>query len=720
MPRFSPETKYILKKYSSKIEKQMSQDLYSKEYIQFKKDTLPEISKYEKWAKSLGNIIKIKVAEKDKIKIENHLNAAHIDVTPSQALTLSIMALLTTIFLSFLASLAIFFITDSVPLLFFFLGFIASIFIFYYTYTFPERLANAWKLSASSQMVPAILYLVVYMKHTSNLERAIKFAAQHLEGPLALDLNKIFYDVEIGKFSTIKQALDSYLECWSDYSPEFVEAMHLIESSLYESSENRRIQTLEKSLQIILDGVYEKMLKYSREIRSPLTNIYMLGIILPTLALALLPLASTLLGGLIKWYHILILFNLIIPFFVWYLTTTVLLKRPGGHGESSILELNPQYETYTSRKPWISSLWILIPLILIGTIPFLFQISAFTSSLGLKSDYTFGELGLPFLKEIKLFEFKCSTNSVNCLNGNLVGPFGLLGIVLSLFIPLGIGLYISRVYYLKTNSLIQSREDTKILEQEFTNSLFQLSNRLGDGIPAEIAFARVASSTKGQKTQSFFALVNQNVQQMGMSLESAIFDRKRGAIIYYPSALISTSMKILIESVKKGLRVAAQSLMSISEYVKNIQKINNRLKDLLAEIVSDMKSNMTFLAPLLSGIVVGLAAMITSILSKLENLSDVAGSTSGIGSLSNILEIFKVKEMIPPYFLQIVIGIYIIQIIIILTKALVTIDSAKDSLREKNETARYLKVGLLLYLATALISTIALTLLSSLVLTSVG
>ena len=77
-------------------------------------------------------------------------------------------------------------------------------------------------------------------------------------------------------------------------------------------------------------------------------------------------------------------------------------------------------------------------------------------------------------------------------------------------------------------------------------------------------------------------------------------------------------MKILVESSKKGLAIAAQSLMAISEYIKNIEKINDRLRDLLAEIISDMKSNMTFLAPLLAGVVVGLAGMITLILSKLQ------------------------------------------------------------------------------------------------------
>jgi hypothetical protein len=69
---------------------------------------------------------------------------------------------------------------------------------------------------------------------------------------------------------------------------------------------------------------------------------------------------------------------------------------------------------------------------------------------------------------------------------------------------------------------------------------------------------------------------------LGMSVEKAIFDSRRGAIIYYPSDLVETSMRILVESSKKGLSIAAISLINISEYVKNLQKITERLKDLLA------------------------------------------------------------------------------------------------------------------------------------------
>lgn len=711
-------TKDVLEKYSTKLQKELDSfpltQKTSAEYKQFKLDRIPEISRYERWAKTLGSLINIKCSEKDRIKLEKHLTAAHVAVTPEQALTLSVVSLIAILIITLLLSAGIYFLTSSVPLLFSFLGVIAALFVFYYAYTMPERLANSWRLKASAQMVPAILYIVIYMKHTSNLERAVAFAAEHLEGPLALDFKKIFYDVEIGKYSNIKQSLDAYLSFWKESAPEFVESFHLVESSLYEPSEEQRIRILEKALQVILEGVYEKMLKYSREIRAPLSSLYMLGIILPVLGLTLLPLAAALLQGIFKWYHIALLFNVILPFFVFYLVSEVLLKRPGGHGETSILELDPNYEQFLSRKPWIDNLPILLLFLFIGLIPFIFQITFFTDLIGIKNDYSFSELGISALGDTKIFGFEKNETSLS-------GPFGPGAMLLSLFIPLGIALYFSRVYKAKTKLLIKSREDTKILEEEFTNSLFLLGNRLADGIPAEIAFAKVAESTQGQKTQSFFAITNQNIQQAGMSIEKAIFDPKRGAISFYPSPLIATSMKILVESVKKGLQVAARSLMSISEYIKNIQKINQRLRDLLAEVISDMKSNMSFLAPLLTGIVVGLTGMLAAILTKLQYLQESAFSgeakeLTNLGTISTLTSIFKVSEMIPPYFVQLTIGIYIIEVIFILTMALVTVDAGKDPLKEKYELSKYLKTGILLYTIVAFIATLSLTLLASIVL----
>jgi hypothetical protein len=478
---------------------------------------------------------------------------------------------------------------------------------------------------------------------------------------------------------------------------------------LFEPDNSRRITTLEKALQVILDGVHDKMLKFVQEVKSPLQNTYMFTVVLPVLGIALLPMASAMLGGAVKWMHVFVLYVLIFPFLAFYLTDKIMVMRPGGHGEASLLEKNPFYARYKSNEHYVGAFLVCFPLIILGLIPFIFQIAPLTDSLGLKSDYSFSEIGLGFLGDGKIFDFKEVAGGMN-------GPFGVGALFLSLFIPLGIALFFSMAYKGKTKGLIEEREKTKDLEAEFNNSLFQLGNRIGNGAPPEIVFGKIAESSKGLVTEEFFKLVNYNIMQMGMSVEKAIFDKKTGALLHYPSDLIATSMKILVESSKKGLGIAAVSLTSISEYVKNIQKITSRLKDILAEVVSEMRSNMTFLAPLLSGVVVGLAAMISTILTKLgETTSGAEANVAGMGSIG-INSFFKVADMIPPYFLQISIGIYLIEIIFILTTALVIVDSGEDKLERTNKIGKNLYGGILFYFFASLLAIIALFILSTFVL----
>jgi len=391
----------------------------------------------------------------------------------------------------------------------------------------------------------------------------------------------------------------------------------------------------------------------------------------------------------------------------------ILLLRPGGYGETSYLEKNPLYPQYKSNKPFISAFLICLPFFILGLLPIIFQYTPVPQLLGLQTDYTFGELGIGFtdsLAETKIFDFKEGANG-------LVGPFGAGALILSLFFPLGLALFFSMAYKDKTINIIDERNKTKKLESEFNNSLFQIGNRLGNGVPPELVFGKVAESSKGLVAGEFFSRVNYNIQQMGMGVEKAIFDSRRGVLLFYPSDLIATSMRVLVESSKKGLKIAAISLMSISEYVKNIQKITERLKDILAEIISEMKSNMTFLAPLLSGIVMGLALMITSILNTLGTAMESGTDLSAVGAnVENIVSIFNVETMIPPYYLQIAIGIYLIEVIFILTGTLVTIDSGEDKLEKTNRIGENLKKGLNFYFFTALISALALFALTTVVL----
>ncbi|MCX6749946.1 MAG: hypothetical protein NTZ83_00645, partial [Candidatus Pacearchaeota archaeon] len=466
-----PSVDEILRKYSGKIEGEIKTTELgavkdSKAYLKFLEESGRDLTPYEKWCNTVGSIVKINPSKKDSEKIQRDIQISHMNIQPWQAITFSVMIFLLVFFFGILSSIIYAILNEkglaAFPILYFLLIVTVSIFLFYYFSGYPTRFANKWRLKASSQMVPAILYVVVYMRHTPNLEKAIEFASEHLQYPLALDFKKIFYNVAIGKFPTIKESLDDYLESWRDYSVEFIESFHLIESSLYEPDRNRRIATLEKAIQVVLDGVYDKMLKFTHDVKAPMTNVYMLAIMLPVLGIALIPLASAMVQGMIKWSHVFVLYTMVIPFLAFFMLDKILLLRPGGYGETSYLEKNPLYPQYKSKAPYAAAFLICLPFIILGLLPLIFQYTPLPAALGMPSDPTLGKLGLNFgdISDYKIFDFKETPNGIT-------GPFGFGALILSLFFPLGIALFFSIAYKDRTLNIIEERNKTKQLEAEF-------------------------------------------------------------------------------------------------------------------------------------------------------------------------------------------------------------------------------------------------------------
>jgi len=254
---------------------------------------------------------------------------------------------------------------------------------------------------------------------------------------------------------------------------------------------------------------------------------------------------------------------------------------------------------------------------------------------------------------------------------------------------------------MRSKDVIKIRERTKVLEQEFAGALFQLGNRLGDGIPAENAFGKVAELMPDTTSGNFFSVVSNNIKRRGMNIKEAIFDEKVGAMSIFPSNLIESAMKVLIESSKKGPRIASQAMINVSEYIKEIHRVDERLNDLMADIIADMKQQISFLTPAIAGIVVGITSMIITILGKLgSNLKNIGGGgASGLGIGGTNLSMFG--DSVPAYFFQVIVGLYVVEIVYLLTIVTNGIENGEDKLSERYNLGVNLTKSTLTYVLIA-------------------
>lgn len=705
-------TKELMQKYKERLKRELGgvtenpkkmtpeKRVISKEYREFKESFLPRhMSLYEKACNLAEKIAKIKPQKKKREELQRSINICHLEMTPEGTYAFALFFPVLVILLGVLVSFILF---NSLFLSFFFV--VLGLILIYPLMQMPNLLANRWRMKASNQMVQCIFYIVTYMRHTSNLERALEFASDHLAPPLALDLRKVLWDVETGEFDTLKDSLENYLLTWKEWNREFVEAFHLIESSLYEPSENRRLDTLDKSLTVILTETYEKMLHYAHNLQSPITMLHMLGVILPILGLVILPLVVSFMAGedtspARLALYIAVLYNIAIPFGVYYLGRMILSKRPTGYGESDISQENPELKKYKNIlfklggkefgiNPIFVSVAVFAVLFLVGISPLLIHL--------LNPGFEINILG-----QFDLMGYICAGGG-ECLLSERIGPYGIGAAILSLVLTLSLGLGVGSYFALRSSNVIKIRNKTKKLEDEFASALFQLGNRLGDGLPAEIAFGKTSEIMRGTTSGDFYALVNRNVTKLGMSVKEAIFSPKTGALVYFPSKVIESSMKVLVESIKKGPKIAARALISMSQYIKEIHRVNERLKDLLSEIISSMKSQIKFLTPAIAGIVVGITSMITNILTRLTaQISSITAETgeasvTGVGGIINLF-----GTGIPTYYFQIVVGLYVVQITYILVIISNSIENGADKLTERYNLGKNMIRSVLLYCVIA-------------------
>ncbi|MEK6904773.1 MAG: hypothetical protein AABX24_00045, partial [Nanoarchaeota archaeon] len=615
----------LLEKYKTRIKGEFGNDsavspkITTTEYTEFKKELYPaHYSFYEKACNFADNLLKLTVDAKKAAAMQKNLDLCHLNVRTAGVIALSFLFPLITIVVGSLITFGIF------GMFFFVIFFlVAGLLMIPALQRIPDFMANTWRMKASNQMVQSIFYIVTYMRHTSNLERAIEFAANHLEAPLSLDFRKILWDVETEKYSTIRASAEAYLLVWKEWDSEFVESFHLIESSLFESSEERRLALLDKSLDVILTGTYETMLHYAHSLKSPITMLHMLGIILPILGLVILPLVVSFLGGegsnpFVSAIYISVLYNITLPISVFYLGKVILSKRPAGYGAVDIGEKesfrkyrNVAFPITKNFTLWVNPLYFCIMIfavgMLIGFSPLIMH------SLGV-SDFAFDQNG-----NLKMLEYVCPPElGFGCAEEERIGPYGIGSSILSLVVVLGLGVSFGLFFALRSKNVIKIRQRTKELEEEFSSALFQLGNRLGDGLPAEMAFAKVAETMRGTVSGDFFSLAEKNITRLGMGLEQSLFDPRVGAVLTFPSKVIEASMKVLIESIRKGPRIAAQALLSMSRYIKEIHRVEERLQDLMADVISSMKAQTKFLTPAIAGIVIGITSMISTILTKLS------------------------------------------------------------------------------------------------------
>jgi len=496
----------------------------------------------------------------------------------------------------------------------------------------------------------------IAMKVVPNIEYAVKFAASNLSGPLSKDLKKLLWDVYVGKFNSVMEALDPFMEKWKRESEEFTKSIYLIKTSFFESGQ-KRDKMLNEAMNLILRGTKERMTGYARDLKSPITVLNALGILLPILGLIFFPIMSLFMPEILRPSFIILGYNIILPITVYWMMKNYLEKRPATFHQPD-LSMHPKFikEKWTDIMLACSTI---IPAVIIAT--------------------SFYQITL----ETEMFSFSSLVYSL---------------IITSAFSG-GIIIYA----ILTTLNKLKIRQEIVQIESELGDVLFQLGNQLTRGMPIENALKEILPKVKELKISKMFDTILYNMENFGMTFSKAVFDKDSGAIRQYPSTLIAAVMHAVTEIAKGGMKALSDTMLVISTYLKDMHAVELELEDTLSEVTSTMEMQSLLLAPLSAGIVVSMTAMVSQMLYSLKGAIDrmydnLAGygplGTMGGGILDSIV---KINEMMPIYQFQLIVGFYMIEIVALIAIFLSIIKFGGDMTLRKFTLGKMLLYGIVIY-----------------------
>jgi Flp pilus assembly protein TadB len=625
-----------------------------------------KIKYYEKIVKAFGNIIKIKVNENKRKNFEKINEELLLDVNIDQIESSSIFFLILFILIGIIPSIII---SPLYFLLFISLGLLSYILIGYYYIVLYSNL-NAKK---KSQLINLLLLLAIKLRQNPNVEQAMLFAAKNINLPLKIDLLRLLRDIYNRKYISASEALVEYSRSWEKRSKSFYIGVMLILSALYEPDKDRRNFQIDKAIEEALDELVNELYEFSREIRSTINLVSMLGITLPVMLLTIFPLASIFLGSIFSPFVLFILFDILVPFIAFYTVNYAISSKMIG-----VFSNDDIYLFYYLKKKDLTNKLISI-------------ISGLSVS-----------ILLFFIIFFVIYQY--------------LYKFDVSGILLSEFLVFLIGLSVSLVsfvYYFNYKGLYKNLER---IETDLPSFLLSLSSALNEGYPIEKALIHVYPKYKGSPIGDFISKIYQNLRA-GLSFYDSIFDIRYGALSKIPSSQLRATMELLYEASSQSPTEASIITGMVARYFLLISKVKERIKDLVAEDLSQLKSLLRILAPIILGIISAVSVMIIEVLYELsfqfKQISNLELSNSGVSQYIStlpgiIFNIFNLNSLVSPASMILIIGIFNAAIAFVIVYAINSIENSGDKLSFYYYLYKYYIVNILMFFIFSTLSTIAL------------
>ncbi|USN43859.1 MAG: hypothetical protein H6500_05720 [Candidatus Woesearchaeota archaeon] len=492
------------------------------------------------------------------------------------------------------------------------------------TYIYPVHIYKLTRIMEYKQeMLNTIMRFTTYLSMKSNMEHALYNSLANTKGILRVQFQDILLRLERKEYINLGEAFREYSTIWNQYSPEFVDSLKLLEVAALSSGREAE-EIMEESISQIMLTYNIEQKRQSELLSESISKVITIGIMFPVMFLMLVPMVSVFLPDFIKASILFFGFNILLPAFLFVGTLNFAAKRL----QLSSIDISSAKE----YKPLTKLHYIIGGVVL-----------------------------LLFLVPSTIYLIQHDPSHVSYDSFNLATVFYVW------LIPAGVSLsiFILGSMYCRRNRALY--ENYRQVEEDLPHLLNYFSTYLTLSVPMENIFKEVTNdyTRHGFQKHPSVALLNEisfKLAHLKTNLKSFIkIDLKKISSILSFNEILEQIVAFGEFSLKEASKVAKK----IRSQRVEIVKLNDYILTMLNPSLGLISTTISMLAPLLSALAIIMSLFVVQFIKFLSEQLETIANLGNAGQRIT-LELINIEEIISPVYLELIIGFYLVEIIIIL------------------------------------------------------
>lgn len=431
-----------------------------------------------------------------------------------------------------------------------------------YLTNYPKYYSERLKIKTIGKMPEAINYLGIAMTVTPCLDKAIEFAADNIDEPMATEMKKLIWNVRIRKYPSTETALVDFANDYSTWNEDFKQALYTLRTACLEATRQGVERCIDKATDIIITGTKTKIDKFAQSLAAPTMILFSIGVLLPMILSAMLPMLSiTALG--IEPLQLILIIVIVFPLVTFLCAHKILGKRPG-----------------TISSPNISS--------------------------GMKKQVKIAVAGT------MLALAACTSAFVFFVPRFFVSS----QIQFSLFTILGIGLALGGYFKITTKQQKNERDRIRKVDYELPDSLFILGSRIAENESLETAIQKTSAVLKNSAISNILTKTVQALKLKHLVIDKLWFG-KSGILESYPSRNVKAAFRAVSKASEKDNISVGKTIIKIAGYLRDLTKLELDINSRLSSVTNMMQATAAYFAPLILGITVALYTSLSAVMADI-------------------------------------------------------------------------------------------------------